>query len=106
MIKFSTLAEFKKNIQLGRKVQSTFHRAIIGRDEQNKPTFGIKDNGEREVTIVQSNSCAFKTVKHDGEVVNSWFYYPKAKEVKVVNNDTLEVYEDNILLLTYQIIEK
>ena len=115
MKNFSNFAQFKKLITKGSKIKSTFHKGIIGRDEASKnPIYGDKDNGTREVTIVQTNSCAFKTPKYDnvGKFTNftdSWFYYPKAAEIKVVNNNTLEVYEfdrDGKLLgkvLSYQI---
>jgi len=115
MKNFSNFAQFKKLITKGSKIKSTFHKAIIGRDEVSKNViYGDKDNGIREVTIVQSNSCALKTPQYDneGKVTNftdSWFYYPKASEVKVINNNTLEVYEYDRYgkligkVLTYQI---
>lgn len=91
--KFATFSEFKRIIQVGDKLHTMYHMNIIGRDENQKVIYGDKDMGVREVSIKQSNAIACKTPKSDGTFSDSWLHWPKASETKIVNNDTLEVYE-------------
>lgn len=90
-----TLADFKRRLKVGQKLH-TFNN-LMG-----------KDMGIRELSIVQSNAFAFKTQKHDGTIVNSWCHYPKVKDFKVIDENTIQIWEENenirILVLTYKFI--
>lgn len=111
MIQFKTLAEFKKNIKLGSKLHTIYHAEFSGqRDEKNNPILKTVDKGVREISIVQTNSFACKTVQNTGKIVDSWLQYPKASECKVIDNSKLEIYEKDrdgkdYLILTYSFVE-
>lgn len=105
-----TLADFKKRLIVGQKLQTTHHLTFAGRNEQNQPIFTNKDLGVRPVSIVQSNSFALKTVNKDGKEVDSWCSYPKAKECVFKDDNTLTILEEQrngklIPVLTYQFID-
>jgi len=86
-----TIADFKRRLVIGAKVHTTFHQASAGRDENNNLLLKDEDKGVREVSIVQSNSFAFKTIKSDGTVTNSWCDYPKVKEAIFINDNTIQI---------------
>ena len=90
-----TLADFKRRLKVGEKLH-TFNN-LMG-----------KDMGIRELSIVQSNSFAFKTTKPSGEIVNSWCYYPSAKNFSVIDDNTVQIWEENdnikFPILTYKFI--
>lgn len=90
-----TVADFKRRLIKGTLVHTTFHQASAGRDENGKLMLKDEDKGTREVSIVQSNSFAFKTTKKDGTVVDSWCNYPKATEIKIVDSDTITIYSED-----------
>ena len=87
-----TLTDFKRRLKVGVKLH-TFNNLMN------------KDMGIRELSIVQSNSFAFKTQKYDGSIVDSWCYYPTAKEFKVIDGNTVQILEDNTPCLTYKFID-
>lgn len=89
------LSDFKKRLAVGVKLHAIHHKTFAGRDEQGKTVYSDKDLGVREVSIVQSNSFALKTPRPDGIAVNSWCGYPKASDVKIVDADTIEIYEES-----------
>ena len=122
-----TLADFKKRLQIGVQLQAIHHLSFMGRDEKGAPIYGDKDLGTREVSIVQSNSFALKTTKHEpvygrdefgnrietGEtivkLVDSWCSYPKAKECIIKDENTILILEEQrdgqlIPVLTYKFI--
>lgn len=108
------LSEFKKAMTIGTNVHSIHHMGHTGqRDEKGHPIYKDIDNGVRAVSISQTNSFALKTRKEkDGEEkwVDSWFYYPKAKECEYPGDNTVVVYEINrdgcrYKVLTYKIIK-
>jgi len=122
-----TLAEFKRNLTVGRKLHTTFHLFFAGRDEQGNPIYKDQDKGEREISIVQTNSFALKTLKKEpvygrdeygnrietGEfvekIVDSWCQYPKLKETVFNDNGSITILEEQrtgklIPVLTYTII--
>lgn len=72
------LAEFKRRLQVGQLVHTFNHNT--------------GDMGIRPVSIVQSNSFAFKTTKPDGKIVDSWCEYPKAKDFEIVDENTASIY--------------
>lgn len=80
------LSDFKKRLKVGVKLQAINHTMFAGRDENGNPLYKDFDFGIREISIVQSNSFALKTIRTDNKVVDSWCSYPKAKEL-VINNE-------------------
>lgn len=107
-----TLADFKRRLAVGTKVHTTYHAAFAGRDEKGQVYYKDEDKGIREVSIVQSNSFAFKTPKSDGTFHDSWCAYPKAKEFKIVDENTVTIFEEDsrtdekklIPILTYKFV--
>ncbi len=95
------LADFKKLATIGSKWEAKHHLTFAGRDENGKAIYTTKDLGVREVSIKQSNSIAFKQVKTDGTISDSWLQYPKASDCKFTN-DSIEIYEGETLVLTYK----
>lgn len=67
-----SLAALKRRIKVG-TVVATEH------DHVYADTFPA----QRTVTRVQSNGIAFGHTRPDGEVVDSWIYWPRAAEVQV-----------------------
>ena len=96
MEKKKTLAELKRDLKLGIKIK------MIKREVNGSESGTIA--GVREVTKVQSNGIAFKTLLHDGIIKNSWLYFPKASEVEYIGNTF--TFDDGYFKLTYEIIKK
>ena len=90
-----TFAQLKRDLQLGTKIKM-IKREVNGKEEKT-----ITE--ERKITIVQSNAVAFKTLKPDGLIVNSWLYFPKASQVEYIG-DTF-IFNDGYFKLTYEIIK-
>lgn len=82
-----TLADWKRLIKPGQKWH-TFHHVFK------------KDLGIREVASVRPSQLTFHT-----ERGQSHLYWPKAKEFKVVDDKTVQIYEDGVLVLTYRLVE-
>jgi len=96
------LADFKRALTLGSRWDTIMHTGkFIGRDENNKPHYIPTILEDRPVSIVQSNSVAFKTTRTDGTEVDSWLQWPKAKDC-VFNDNEINVYQDGVLILTYK----
>lgn len=96
------LSDFKKLAILGSKWTGIRHLSkFVGRDENQKPMYELEALPEREVSIVQTNSIAFKHTNNDGKVVDSWLQFPKAKDCKFPGNGVIEIYEGGVLNLTY-----
>jgi hypothetical protein len=74
-----TLADFKRALTVGSKWEGFNH--------YYQSSFGV-----REVSKVQSNSFAFKTINSKGEETNSWSDFPKAKDIKFKEDGTVEIY--------------
>jgi hypothetical protein len=98
-----TLAEFKRKLALNAEVHTIFHQNPIGRDTEGKRIYNSIDKGIRKVTILQTNCFALATEKK-GEIVDSFCYFPKSKNV-VIEDNKVNIYIDNILTLTYSIIQ-
>ena len=90
-----TFAELKRDLQLGIKIK------MIKREVNGKEEKGITE--EREISKVQSNAVAFKTLLPDGSIGNSWLYFPKASEVEYIGNTF--IFNDGYFKLTYEIIK-
>lgn len=90
-----TLSDFKRRLKVGEKLH-TFNN-LMG-----------KDMGIRELSIVKSNSFAFRTQKYDGKIVDSWCFYPSAKNFVVVDDNTVQILEENdnikFPILTYKFV--
>lgn len=83
-----TIADIKKAFTLGSKWHTINH--IVNKD------FGV-----REISIVQSNQIALKTI-HQGVVTDSWISFPKKSNV-VFNSDIsfTVLTDDGRKVLTY-----
>jgi hypothetical protein len=103
---FNSLAEFKKLIQKDVLVGGIFHKYF-----ENGKGFSERKMEDRPVNIVQTNAFTLKTKKTSGETVDSWFHFPKASQIKIVDKTRLEIYETEVrtgkteLILTYWIYE-
>jgi hypothetical protein len=113
---FNSVADFKRQIQLGAKLHCTYHQAFAGRDENGEALYKDEDKGIREVSIVQTNSFALKTTKTDGKVVDSWCGYPKASQCKFSDDGKIIIMEPDgrgrnddpkpwIPILTYTLVK-
>ena len=102
--KFKSFAEFKRLLSVGTKVHGILH-VFHTRDENGKSIVCEKDYGIRKISIAQSNSFALTTVKTDGNVTDSWCHHPKASNVKIINDEKLQIFEGDKLILSYQILE-
>ena len=90
-----TFAQLKRDSKLGTKIK------MIKREVNGKEEGTITE--EREISIVQSNAIAFKTLKADGTVGNSWLYFPKASQIEYIDNTF--IINDGYFKLTYVIIK-
>lgn len=100
-----TVADFKRKAVVGSKWHCVFHQKHDGRDPETGFMKIIdEDKGIREVSKQCTVHIAFKTTHKDGKVVDSFLQYPKAKDVKFIDEDTMQVYEDGRLLLTYTFV--
>ena len=90
-----TLSDFKKRLKVGVKLGAINHTNFGGRDENGNVIYNDFDFGVRELSIVQSNSFAFKTIRTDGKIVDSWCSYPKASNVKINNENSITIFEEN-----------
>lgn len=100
-----TIADIKRAFTLGSKWVTIYHKEFAGRsqDEHGKEVILYKDKdlGTREISIVQTTQVAFKTVRADGTVKDSWIGFPKVKEV-IFNADSFTVLDhDGTPVLTY-----
>ncbi len=84
-----SLADLKRAMQLGTK-WDCFHN------------YYHKNMGVREISIVQKNGVAFKTTREDGTTCNSWFYFPKARELEFVGDDKVLIIENGVIFMTYE----
>lgn len=112
---FKTLAEFKRNLRVGDKIAGV-RTKFSGRDADGKLIHSEQDLGIREVSIVQSNSFALKTVQTTGtgeptnESANSWCEYPKASMARIEDNVLIILHEDRVTgdmipSLTYKFVD-
>lgn len=91
-----TFAQLKRDLQIGTKIR------MIKREVNGQAASVIPE--VREITIVQSNAIALKTVLElDGMIGNSWLYFPKASQVEYIGNTF--IINDGDFKLTYEIIK-
>lgn len=93
MKKFSTLAEFKRILKVGDKLNAINHSNLIGRDGTGNAVYGDFEFPTREVSIKQNNSFALKTENADlktrlpnGTFCDAWCELPAASLCKISNN--------------------
>lgn len=101
-----TIADIKRAIVVGAKFHTMFHRLPTGKyDENGLAIYTDKDLGIREVSVSQSNSFAFKSVKPDGSTSNSWCDWPKKDQVKFIDEKSFQIVNpDGKPILTYTLI--
>lgn len=86
-----------------------YHRKFLGR-ENNECIWGDDDLGEREVSVVQTNSFALKTVRKDRTIMHRWCDFPRASQLRIVDEDTVTIMEQDdrtkefYPILTYKFI--
>ena len=85
-----TLSDFKKRLKTGVKLHTVYHNAVAGRDERGCLIFKDEDKGVREVSIVQTNTFALKTLQ-GGNMVDSYCQYPKASEVQILSENSIKI---------------
>jgi NADH:ubiquinone oxidoreductase subunit C len=83
------LADFKRLIKPGQTWHGIHHPMK-------------KDLGVREVSKVNTKGFAFRHTKDDGEVTDSWCYFPAAKDFKAKPDGTVEIYEGSTHYMTYR----
>lgn len=83
-----TIAEFK------RKLTAAKDSCAMVKVQLYKPINNewklMRDFGPRRVSVVQSNSYAFETIK-DGKTSDSWADWPKKGELTVLPDGKIEV---------------
>jgi len=92
-MKFKSFAEVKRALVVG-SIWSAYH---YGLGNGFKPI----DMGKREVSIVQSNAVAFKTDR----TTDSWLYFPKAKNIKLIENGFTTYTDVGFPILTYKLVD-
>ena len=92
-----TLTDFKKRLKKGVKIHTIYHQSCNGRDEAGNFLFKDEDKGTREVNIVQSNSFTLLTPEKSdpNKLFDSWCYYPKASEIKIVDENTILILDQD-----------
>ena len=90
-----SVADIKREIKVGVKLACIYHHEFAGRDAEMNVLYKDKDMGIREISVVQSNSFAFKNIKADGTVSNSWCNFPKASEVVYYGNNSFTILDED-----------
>lgn len=88
-----TVSDFKKRLVPGVKIHCIYHQKSAGRDENGRIILVDEDRGIRPINIVQSNAFTLLTTQSDGKIVDSWCYYPKAKEARIIDENTIQILE-------------
>ncbi len=103
-----TVADFKRRIQPGIVLNTIYHKKLGGYTVGNQQMYENADLGNAPVKTVKSTQFSIERIKH-GEKVESWIDFPKASQCKIVNSDTIQIYEKNSnneldLILTYTFV--
>jgi hypothetical protein len=103
-----TIADFKRRLAPGVKIHTIYHQKILGRDAKGL-VFGDEDKGIRTVNRVLSTQFTLNTMRN-GNMIESWMQFPKAKEVKFLDEDTIQIYTEHegslIPCLTYKFVNE
>ncbi len=95
VIPITSLADFKRKLKIGQKIACINYNYKYPKQQGDPLPEPILDTRPiREISIVQSNSFAIKTVQTD-KTVDSWCDYPKASESKIENN-RLTIYQKDL----------
>lgn len=81
------LSQFKKALVLGSKWHMVYHLDFDHRNPDGSIVFRDKDNGVRDVSIVQTNAVAFR--RPDGK--DSWLHFGKASEWRFENEKAIHL---------------
>lgn len=81
-----TIADFKKRMVIGAKVETTLYHI----NKQTGEYVLAREYGERTVTKHQNNSFALATVTPDG-IKDSWCDWPKKVEFAAIDKDTIQI---------------
>lgn len=101
-----TIADFKKKAILNSEWKCIMEFGIFtGYNAKDGSPMYDRIEKTRTVSVVQSKQIAFKTKNSKDVFVNSWIEYPKASNVKFPDENTMQVYEDGKLILTYIFIK-
>lgn len=114
-IKINTLADFKKAINVGTKLNTIWHQYSATKGENGYLIFESHTKENDEVSIVKSTQFAVKRKKKDGTFIDSWMQFPKASECTfndnsvTINDETMinfETREKKVLpFMTYTLID-
>jgi len=102
-----TLADFKRRLVVGQVVEKTFH---LGDLIVNGNTGQVNLRGGPKVMLQkvvkpQSQSVGFELLEGSQAGQTTWLQYPKAKDLKIVDADTAQVWDGGELILTYRFIQ-
>ena len=95
------LSQFKKALVIGSKWHC-FHYGFSSEHE-------AKDMGIRPVSIKQTNSVAFKTIRTDGTECDSWHGFGKASQYTFENGKVQVLNKcagNNKVLMEYELIKE
>jgi hypothetical protein len=92
MTNIKNLAEFKRAIKVGTKIETTWHQWDGKKGENNYIEYADHTK-QGEVSIVQSSQFAVKRQKSDGSYSDSWMQFPKASECTFKDNSITISYE-------------
>lgn len=92
IVPITSLTHFKNCIRPSVDIHVVYHKQF--RDADGNIVTKDEDRGIREVSIKQTDRFALKTTKEDGEIVDSWCYYPKASECEIKEGKLL-IYEED-----------
>ena len=84
-----TLADFKRRLIVGAKLNCVFHgKPLVIRENLNNIIFFVPEPSERTVKKVQTNSVCF--TRPDGK--EAWLTYPKSDEIEFPDANTAEIF--------------
>lgn len=91
-----TVVEFKNRIAKAFELAQDV-KCLLYWTNKEGAYYLVRDYGPRKVSILQTQRYAFKTEKLEkgqptGKMVDSWSDFPKAKDLKEIDANTVEVY--------------
>jgi hypothetical protein len=116
-VRVTTLAEFKRALQVGRMVHTVYHCKTDG-ERGEKGVIQYKDESKGIARITQVKSSQFAVERMYKEVpTDSWCNYPKATECRFNENGSITILEQDhrhgaptygkmIPVLTYRVLEE
>lgn len=112
-IPVSSLQDFKRKIQPGVSIATTYHMEAAGRDENQDLVFKDKDLGVARIARVQSNAFTVMRKKKDGTPFESWLHYPAASMCEIKDGSIIifehwrkhNGLEEKLPCLTYTLVQ-